>query len=143
MAYQYVREPLRAKEADTLCHACETTEDKLIVWTLLLGLYRLARLRTVLPCASACFRAKASLAQIRWKSWATGPFTSFSGASPSLLMSLNTESVHDPQKQFGFRLYFRLLLPSLLFSLSIFLLITPGFRFFVLSFSDEVFAGEF
>ena len=35
MAYQYVREPLRAEEADQLSHACETTEEKLIVWTLL------------------------------------------------------------------------------------------------------------
>ena len=35
MTYQYVREPLRAEEADKLSHACETTEEKLIVWTLL------------------------------------------------------------------------------------------------------------
>ena len=35
MAYQYVREPLRSEEADKLCHACETTQDKLIVWVLL------------------------------------------------------------------------------------------------------------
>ena len=35
MAYQYVREPLRAEEADRLCQACETLQEKLIVWTLL------------------------------------------------------------------------------------------------------------
>jgi integrase/recombinase XerD len=35
MAYQYVREPLRAEEADRLCHACQTTEEKLVLWTLL------------------------------------------------------------------------------------------------------------
>ena len=35
MAYQYVREPLRAEEADTLSHACATTEEKLIIWTLI------------------------------------------------------------------------------------------------------------
>lgn len=35
MAYQYIREPLRAEEADKLCHACETVEEKLIVWTLI------------------------------------------------------------------------------------------------------------
>lgn len=35
MAYQYVREPLRAEEADALSHACKTTEEKLIIWTLL------------------------------------------------------------------------------------------------------------
>jgi integrase/recombinase XerD len=35
MAYQYVRQPLRAEEADALSHACETTEEKLIIWTLL------------------------------------------------------------------------------------------------------------
>ena len=35
MAYQYVREPLRAEEADTLSHACATTAEKLIIWTLI------------------------------------------------------------------------------------------------------------
>ena len=35
MAYQYVREPLRFEEADRLCQACETVQEKLIVWTLL------------------------------------------------------------------------------------------------------------
>src|SRR5215813_11857763 len=35
VAYQYVREPLRAEEADALAHACESSEEKLIIWTLL------------------------------------------------------------------------------------------------------------
>ena len=35
MAYQYIREPLRAEEADALSHACETTQEKLIIWTLI------------------------------------------------------------------------------------------------------------
>jgi integrase/recombinase XerD len=35
MVYQFVREPLRAQEADALCHACESPEEKLIIWTLL------------------------------------------------------------------------------------------------------------
>ena len=35
MAYQYVREPLRAEEADKLCHACKDIKEKLIIWTLL------------------------------------------------------------------------------------------------------------
>src|SRR5262249_12152412 len=35
MAYQFVREPLRAEEADRLSNACETAEEKLVVWTLL------------------------------------------------------------------------------------------------------------
>jgi integrase/recombinase XerD len=35
MAYQYVREPLRAEEADRLSNACRTTGEKLLVWTLL------------------------------------------------------------------------------------------------------------
>jgi integrase/recombinase XerD len=35
MAYQFVREPLRPEEADRLCNACKTTDEKLIVWTLL------------------------------------------------------------------------------------------------------------
>jgi integrase/recombinase XerD len=35
VAYQYVRQPLRAEESDALAHACETTEEKLIIWTLL------------------------------------------------------------------------------------------------------------
>lgn len=35
MAYQYVREPLTAEEADKLANACESAEEKLVVWTLL------------------------------------------------------------------------------------------------------------
>lgn len=35
MAYQYVREPLRAEEVDRLCQSCETLQEKLILWTLL------------------------------------------------------------------------------------------------------------
>jgi len=35
MAYQYVREPLRAEEADRLSNACQTTKERLLVWTLL------------------------------------------------------------------------------------------------------------
>jgi len=32
---QYVRASLQAEEADRLCQACESLEEKLIVWTLL------------------------------------------------------------------------------------------------------------
>jgi integrase/recombinase XerD len=35
MAYQFVREPLRPEEADKLCNACKTMDEKLVVWTLL------------------------------------------------------------------------------------------------------------
>ncbi len=35
MPYQFVREPLRPEEADRLCHACRTTDEKLVIWTLL------------------------------------------------------------------------------------------------------------
>lgn len=35
MAYQYIREPLRAEEADRLCQACETLLEKLIIWSLI------------------------------------------------------------------------------------------------------------
>jgi len=35
MAYQYVREPLMAEEADQIANACKTPQDKLIVWPLL------------------------------------------------------------------------------------------------------------
>ena len=35
MRYQYVREPLTADESDRLSNACETTIERLIVWTLL------------------------------------------------------------------------------------------------------------
>ena len=33
--YRYVREPLRGEEADLLSNACRTSQEKLIVWTLL------------------------------------------------------------------------------------------------------------
>ena len=35
MAHQFVREPLRADEADRLANACRSPEEKLVVWTLL------------------------------------------------------------------------------------------------------------
>lgn len=35
MTYQYVREPLTIEEADRLSNICKTTEEKLIIWTLL------------------------------------------------------------------------------------------------------------
>lgn len=35
MPYQYVREPLRAEEADKLAQACETSLEKLVIWILL------------------------------------------------------------------------------------------------------------
>jgi len=35
MPYQYVREPLTADESDLLCNACETSTERLLVWTLL------------------------------------------------------------------------------------------------------------
>ena len=35
MAYQFVREPLRTEEADNICQACETVQEKLSIWTLL------------------------------------------------------------------------------------------------------------
>ena len=35
MAYQFKKDPLRAEEADKLCQACNTVQEKLIIWTLL------------------------------------------------------------------------------------------------------------
>ena len=35
MPYQYKREPLTADEANRLSNACETPEEKVVVWTLL------------------------------------------------------------------------------------------------------------
>jgi integrase/recombinase XerD len=35
MRYQYKREPLTSDEANRLANACQTHEEKLIVWTLL------------------------------------------------------------------------------------------------------------
>ena len=35
MPYQYVRESLTADESDRLSNACETTTERLVVWTLL------------------------------------------------------------------------------------------------------------
>ena len=49
MAYQFVRQPLRAEEADALSQACETTEEKLIVWTLLDTGLRVSELCSLTP----------------------------------------------------------------------------------------------
>lgn len=35
MAYQFVREPLTTENADRLCNACETIQEKMIIWVLL------------------------------------------------------------------------------------------------------------
>lgn len=35
MAYNFVRQPLRVEDADNLSNACQTVEEKLLVWTLL------------------------------------------------------------------------------------------------------------
>ena len=35
MPYQYMREPLTAEESDRLSNACETSTERLVVWTLL------------------------------------------------------------------------------------------------------------
>jgi len=35
MPYQYVTEPLTADKSDRLSNACETTTERLVVWTLL------------------------------------------------------------------------------------------------------------
>jgi integrase/recombinase XerD len=47
--YQYVREPLRAEEADRLSHACDSPQEKLIVWTLLDTGLRVSELCSLTP----------------------------------------------------------------------------------------------
>lgn len=49
MAYQFVREPLRAEEADKLCQACKTMLDKLIIWTLIDTGLRVSELCSLTP----------------------------------------------------------------------------------------------
>ncbi len=49
MTYQFVREPLRDEEADTLAHACSTTKEKLIIWTLLDTGLRVSELCSLTP----------------------------------------------------------------------------------------------
>ena len=49
MSYQFVREPLRTEEADALCQACETFQEKLIIWTLLDTGLRVAELCDLTP----------------------------------------------------------------------------------------------
>lgn len=47
--YQFVREPLREEEADRLSHACESVEEKLIIWTLLDTGLRVSELCSLTP----------------------------------------------------------------------------------------------
>ncbi|MBE9527513.1 MAG: phage integrase family protein, partial [Proteobacteria bacterium] len=49
MSYQYVREPLRAEEADRLCQACETMQEKLIIWVLMDTGLRVSELCSLTP----------------------------------------------------------------------------------------------
>jgi integrase len=46
MRYQYKREPLTQDEANRLANACQTHEEKLVVWTLLDTGLRVAELST-------------------------------------------------------------------------------------------------
>ena len=49
MAYNYIREPLQTEEADALCQACETMQEKLIIWTLLDTGLRISELCSLSP----------------------------------------------------------------------------------------------
>jgi integrase/recombinase XerD len=49
MAYQFVREPLRAEEADKICQACNTMLEKLIIWTLIDTGLRVSELCALTP----------------------------------------------------------------------------------------------
>lgn len=49
MAYQYVREPLTPEIADKLCQACETPQEKMIIWTLLDTGLRVSELCNLTP----------------------------------------------------------------------------------------------
>ena len=49
MSYQFIREPLRNEEVDKLCHACETVEEKLLIWTLLDTGLRVSELCSLTP----------------------------------------------------------------------------------------------
>lgn len=49
MAYNFVREPLREEDADRMSNACETMQEKLIVWTLLDTGLRVAELCSLTP----------------------------------------------------------------------------------------------
>ncbi len=49
MAYQFIREPLRAEEADKICQVCETAQEKLIIWTLVDTGLRVSELCSLTP----------------------------------------------------------------------------------------------
>lgn len=49
MVYQFIRESLRLEEADKLCHACQETSKKLIIWTLLDTGLRVSELCSLTP----------------------------------------------------------------------------------------------
>ena len=49
MAYQFIREPLTNKEVDKLCGECKTSQEKLIIWTLLETGLRVSELCSITP----------------------------------------------------------------------------------------------
>lgn len=49
MSYNFVREPLRAEDADRMSNACETIQEKLIVWTLIDTGLRVSELCSLTP----------------------------------------------------------------------------------------------
>ena len=49
MSYQFKRDPLMSDEATRLANACETREEKLVIWTLLDTGMRVSELATLTP----------------------------------------------------------------------------------------------
>lgn len=49
MAYQFIREPLQAEQADRLSHVCKSVKEKLIIWTLLDTGLRVSELCNLTP----------------------------------------------------------------------------------------------
>lgn len=47
--YQFVRHPLKDEDVDALCNACQTSQEKLIVWTLLDTGLRVSELCSLTP----------------------------------------------------------------------------------------------
>ena len=89
MAYQYVREPLTGEDADRLANACQTTQEKLIVWPLIDCGLRVSELCSLTP------------AKIQWQQRCLlikgkgGPYGQKS-KSRVVPMSLRVRSIFEP-----------------------------------------------
>ena len=91
MPYKFVREPLTEEEADSLSAACRTTQEKLVVWTLLDTALRVSEL-----CALQAHNILWQQRAIRVVNGKGGPYGKMSSNIRTVPMSPRVQALIAP-----------------------------------------------